>query len=47
MYEKQHTIQQPVSVTGVGLHTGESATMTFNPAPENHGYIFRRTDLPG
>lgn len=47
MYEKQHTIQQPVSVTGVGLHTGKPATMTFNPAPENHGYVFRRTDLPG
>ncbi|HEX2901563.1 MAG TPA: bifunctional UDP-3-O-[3-hydroxymyristoyl] N-acetylglucosamine deacetylase/3-hydroxyacyl-ACP dehydratase, partial [Bacteroidia bacterium] len=47
MYEKQHTIQQPVAVTGVGLHTGKAATMTFNPAPENHGYIFRRTDLPG
>ncbi len=47
MYEKQHTIQQPVAVTGVGLHTGKPATMTFNPAPENHGYVFRRVDLPG
>jgi UDP-3-O-[3-hydroxymyristoyl] N-acetylglucosamine deacetylase / 3-hydroxyacyl-[acyl-carrier-protein] dehydratase len=46
MYEKQHTIQQPVSVTGVGLHTGKPVTMTFNPAPENHGYVFRRIDLP-
>jgi UDP-3-O-[3-hydroxymyristoyl] N-acetylglucosamine deacetylase / 3-hydroxyacyl-[acyl-carrier-protein] dehydratase len=47
MYEKQHTIQQPVSVSGVGLHTGKPATMTFNPAPENHGYVFRRIDLEG
>ncbi len=47
MYEKQHTIQQPVSLTGVGLHTGKPATLTFNPAPEHHGYIFRRVDLPG
>jgi UDP-3-O-[3-hydroxymyristoyl] N-acetylglucosamine deacetylase/3-hydroxyacyl-[acyl-carrier-protein] dehydratase len=47
MYEKQHTLQQPVSVTGVGLHTGERVTMTFNPAPERHGYVFRRVDLPG
>lgn len=47
MYEKQHTIQQPISVTGVGLHTGKSVTMTFNPAPENHGYVFRRIDLEG
>ena len=47
MYEKQHTIQQPVSVKGVGLHTGVEATLTFNPAPENHGYVFRRIDLEG
>ncbi|MFM2377398.1 MAG: hypothetical protein RLZZ165_2495 [Bacteroidota bacterium] len=47
MYIKQHTIQQPVSVTGIGLHTGKPVTMTFCPAPENHGYVFRRVDLPG
>lgn len=47
MYEKQHTLTQPVTVTGRGLHTGASATMTFNPAPEHHGYVFRRIDLPG
>ncbi len=47
MYEKQHTIQQPVSVSGVGLHTGETVTMTFNPAPEGHGYVFRRIDMDG
>lgn len=47
MYEKQHTIQQPTSVTGVGLHTGVEVTMTFNPAPENHGFVFRRIDLEG
>ncbi|MCL4103857.1 UNVERIFIED_CONTAM: hypothetical protein GTU68_029174 [Idotea baltica] len=47
MYEKQHTIQKPVSVTGVGLHTGAEVTLTFNPAPENHGFVFRRVDLEG
>ena len=47
MYEKQHTIQEPISVSGVGLHTGKDVTMTFNPAPEGHGYIFRRIDLEG
>ena len=46
MYEKQHTIKQQVSVSGVGLHTGKPVKLTFNPAPENHGYVFRRTDLP-
>ena len=44
---KQQTIQTSVSVSGVGLHTGVSATMTFMPAPANHGYKFQRIDLPG
>lgn len=44
---KQHTIQSPISLSGVGLHTGVSATMTFLPAPPNHGYKFQRIDLPG
>ena len=44
---KQQTIQKAVSVSGVGLHTGISATMTFMPAPANHGYKFQRIDLPG
>ncbi|MEO6520152.1 MAG: bifunctional UDP-3-O-[3-hydroxymyristoyl] N-acetylglucosamine deacetylase/3-hydroxyacyl-ACP dehydratase [Mucilaginibacter sp.] len=47
MNAKQRTIMTEVSVSGTGLHTGESVTMTFRPAPENHGYKFRRVDLPG
>ncbi len=42
---KQHTIKKPVSVKGIGLHTGRSVTMTFNPAPVNHGFKFQRIDL--
>lgn len=44
--EKQRTIAKPISITGVGLHTGNVSTITFNPAPENTHYIFVRTDLP-
>lgn len=47
MNEKQQTIKKAASVSGVGLHTGVSATMTFLPAPANHGYKFQRVDLPG
>jgi len=47
MNVKQRTIKAPVSVSGSGLHTGEKVTMTFNPAPENHGYKFRRIDIEG
>ena len=42
--EKQKTIQAPISCTGVGLHTGVESTITFNPAPENFGIKFLRTD---
>lgn len=44
---KQRTIAKDVSLKGVGLHTGENVTITFLPAPENHGYKFKRVDLEG
>ncbi|TXK37088.1 bifunctional UDP-3-O-[3-hydroxymyristoyl] N-acetylglucosamine deacetylase/3-hydroxyacyl-ACP dehydratase [Pontibacter qinzhouensis] len=47
MNEKQHTIKAPVTVTGIGLHTGIVSNMTFKPAPANHGYKFQRIDMPG
>lgn len=42
---KQRTIKEPVTLSGVGLHTGSVVNITFNPAPEDHGYKFVRTDL--
>lgn len=44
---KQKTIQNPISLTGVGLHTGKDVTMTFKPAPINNGFTFVRVDLEG
>ncbi len=44
---KQRTIAKEVTLKGVGLHTGKDVTMTFKPAPENHGYKFKRVDLEG
>jgi UDP-3-O-[3-hydroxymyristoyl] N-acetylglucosamine deacetylase/3-hydroxyacyl-[acyl-carrier-protein] dehydratase len=44
---KQHTITKSVTVSGVGLHTGVSANMTFLPAPPHHGIKFQRTDIEG
>jgi len=43
----QHTIKEKVSLAGVGVHSGAEATLTFLPAPANHGIRFRRTDLEG
>jgi UDP-3-O-[3-hydroxymyristoyl] N-acetylglucosamine deacetylase/3-hydroxyacyl-[acyl-carrier-protein] dehydratase len=44
---KQRTIQNEISLTGVGLHTGKEVKMTFKPAPVNNGYTFVRVDLEG
>lgn len=44
---KQITLSQPFTLAGKGLHTGLHITATFSPAPENHGYILRRTDVEG
>lgn len=46
MPDRQKTIRGTASFTGVGLHTGEINTITFEPAPENTGVVFVRSDLP-
>lgn len=43
--DKQHTLKESFTLKGKGLHTGLPITITFNPAPENHGYKIRRIDL--
>ncbi|MBS4029469.1 MAG: bifunctional UDP-3-O-[3-hydroxymyristoyl] N-acetylglucosamine deacetylase/3-hydroxyacyl-ACP dehydratase [Ignavibacteriales bacterium] len=45
MVVQQQTIKNPITLTGVGLHTGVDCTMRFLPAPENFGIRFRRIDL--
>lgn len=45
MSNKQKTIKSEVSISGVGLHTGEKVNLTFKPAKENTGIIFIRKDL--
>ena len=44
---KQSTLKASFSVAGKGLHTGLNVEATFNPAPDNTGYVFKRTDLEG
>jgi UDP-3-O-[3-hydroxymyristoyl] N-acetylglucosamine deacetylase/3-hydroxyacyl-[acyl-carrier-protein] dehydratase len=43
---RQRTIREPFSLSGVGLHTGASCTLRVQPAPDDHGVVFVRTDLP-
>jgi len=47
MLEKQRTIREPVTISGVGLHTGNKSNMTFKPAPEDYGIRFVRIDMEG
>lgn len=46
MLTKQRTIAKDVSISGIGLHTGNRSNMTFKPAPEDFGIQFKRIDLP-
>ena len=43
---KQNTLKEQFSLSGKGLHTGLNLTVTFLPAPANHGYKIQRIDMP-
>ena len=44
---KQKTLAKEFSISGKGLHTNCLVSMTFKPAPINHGFKFQRVDLEG
>ena len=41
----QHTLGNPISCSGIGLHGGLPVTLTIRPAAPDAGLVFRRTDL--
>ena len=41
----QRTILKPVSMTGIGLHSGAKVQVAFRPAPADTGIVYTRTDL--
>jgi len=47
MADKQRTVAKPVRLSGRGLHSGVEVEVKICPAPENHGYQFKRMDLDG
>jgi UDP-3-O-[3-hydroxymyristoyl] N-acetylglucosamine deacetylase / 3-hydroxyacyl-[acyl-carrier-protein] dehydratase len=47
LIERQKTVARAASLTGVGLHTGHPAHLTFYPADPNSGIRFRRADVDG
>lgn len=42
---RQHTIAQVASLSGVGVHSGKPATLTIRPADEETGVRFVRLDV--
>lgn len=44
---KKRTIQNPTSLSGKGLHSGEFVNMTIHPADSNFGIKFMRKDVEG
>jgi UDP-3-O-[3-hydroxymyristoyl] N-acetylglucosamine deacetylase len=43
----QCTLKEPISCSGVGLHSGKKISMTLLPAEPGTGILFRRTDIAG
>jgi UDP-3-O-[3-hydroxymyristoyl] N-acetylglucosamine deacetylase len=41
----EQTITEPISFSGIGLHSGAPVNMRLLPAPAGSGIVFRRTDL--
>lgn len=41
----EHTLASAATLEGTSLHTGAKVTLTLRPAPEGHGFKFRRMDL--
>jgi UDP-3-O-[3-hydroxymyristoyl] N-acetylglucosamine deacetylase len=41
----QRTLRSPTRAVGVGVHGGQKVELVLSPAPEDHGIVFRRTDL--
>lgn len=42
----QHTLASEISISGVGIHTGQTVEMRLKPSEPNTGIVFKRVDLP-
>ncbi len=41
----QKTIEKKVVIVGTGIHSGRPVRVNINPAPTNHGIVFKRLDV--
>ena len=44
---QQATLAAPVSLSGIGVHSGRPVNLHLHPAQAHHGIVFLRTGLPG
>lgn len=44
---KHRTLERPVALSGIGVHSGETSSLTFQPDSNGPGIRFRRVDLKG
>jgi UDP-3-O-[3-hydroxymyristoyl] N-acetylglucosamine deacetylase len=44
---RQRTVEQTVSCSGIGLHSGEKVSFSLSPAPEEAGIVFASTQSRG
>lgn len=45
MMNTQRTLAGPVTLNGIGLHSGVDTVLTLHPAPVDTGIVFVRTDI--
>ena len=45
MSASQHTLKSPVTLVGIGLHSGANTTIVMEPAPASTGIVFVRSDI--
>ena len=41
----QYTLKDTITIKGIGLHSGQDVVLKINPAPQNSGITFQRTDI--
>ena len=47
LYDYQTTLKSRVSLSGIGVHSGNTVSIDFVPADPDTGIVFVRTDVPG
>ena len=47
MSDKQITLKEEFSISGIGLHTGQTVNITIKAAPVDHWFVFKRIDIEG